>query len=50
MDEFDKKFGNIVINQCNLCKLKNNINSNFCISCQSILTKHFIDCKCIYCR
>ena len=54
MDSLTAKLDNININRsiCNLCRKKFNkiSKSNFCSNCSKLVTHHFEDCSCIYCR
>lgn len=52
MDEINKLVDNMLITlPCNICNLpNNNKNKNICISCIKILTPHFANCNCIYCK
>jgi hypothetical protein len=48
----DILFSQMKINKpCNICGKKNNTNDkNICINCVKILTPHFSNCNCIYCK
>lgn len=54
MDSLTFKLDHININRsiCNLCRKKFNKinNTNFCSNCSKLVTHHFEDCSCIYCR
>jgi predicted amidophosphoribosyltransferase len=54
MDSITSKLDNININRfiCSLCRkkfIKIN-NTNFCSYCSKLITPHFEDCNCLYCR
>lgn len=49
----EDKLNNISLNRsiCNLCRRKfEKINSNFCINCSKLVTYHYPNCECMYCR
>ena len=54
MDSILSKLDNVNLNRsiCNLCRKKFNKinNTNFCSNCSKLVTHHFENCDCIYCR
>ena len=50
--EDNLNFESLSLYNCNICKKNNKIinNKNICKNCLKILTPHFDNCQCIYCR
>ena len=52
MNNIELSFSKLTIEKpCNICNKKNNnVHKNICSTCCKILTPHFDNCSCIYCR
>jgi hypothetical protein len=51
-DNINNMFNNMIIAKpCNICKkVNNNKNKNCCNECQLVISMHYENCSCIYCR